>query len=222
LIALHCSRLSCHRPRWSDGPACVHDLTLDFEEARLHGVTGGADSGSTLLLHLLSLLDEPDFGSIELFGEAVSPAPEDIRREIRNTVFGFIFPGPCLVPSFTVAENVAMPLFRIARADERSAHERVSDLLGLLKIEELANESAHALDFDHQFLVALARAIVHRPRILFVLDPTRPSALAAPIRRIVDELRITCLWAGAPAGWLSLCDHTVTLRGGSLESLACP
>jgi len=192
----------------------VHDITLDFEEARLHGITGPPGSGKTLLLHLLGMLDEPDFGSIGLFGETVSPAPEEVRREIRNAAFGFVFPGPCLLPAFTVAENIAMPLFRISGADESAAHERVSELLILLGIEHLANEPASSLGFDAQFLAALARAIVHRPRILLLLIPGRPAALAPHIRRIVDELHITALWAGPSGAWLANCDRTVTLDCG--------
>jgi len=224
LIALRCSRLSCHRPQWSDGPSCVHDITLDFHEAHIHGITGPPHSGKTLLLHLLGLLDEPDFGSIELFGEPVSPAPEDVRREIRNNIFGFIFPNPCLLPSFTVAENVAMPLFRISGANERAAHERVSELLGLLGIEHLANEPATSLDFDRQFLVALARALVHRPRVLFLLNPSRTSVLAPHLRSVVDAQRITCLWSGVHDDGLATCDRSITLHSGSVatESTAAP
>jgi ABC-type lipoprotein export system ATPase subunit len=190
----------------------------------MHAITGAAGSGKTLLLHLLGLLDEPDFGTIELFGEPVSPAPEEIRREIRNTVFGFIFPSPCLLPSFTIAENVAMPLFRISGADERAAQNRVSDLLGMLGIEHLANEPAASLDFDSQFLAALARAIVHKPRVLFLLNPSRPAALAPHVRAIVDEFHITCLWSGAQDTWRNSCDRTITLQSGSVtaESAALP
>lgn len=224
MIALHCTRLRCHRPQWSDGPSCVHDITLDFETGRLHGIAGAAGSGKMLLMHLLSLLDEPDFGAIELFGEPASPAPEETRREIRNAVFGYVFPNPCLLPAFTVAENIAMPLFRISGADERAAHDRVAELLAWLDIEGIANDPASTLDFDTQFRVALARAVVHRPRVLFLLGPTRPAALLAPVRRMVDGLQLTALWADSRGEWLSQCDRTIQLECGSVieESAVLP
>jgi ABC-type lipoprotein export system ATPase subunit len=222
LIALRCSRLRCLRPEWTDGPACVHDVSLEFEEARLHAITGAPRSGKTLLLHVLGLLEEPDFGGVELFGEPVSPAPDDLRREIRNTVFGYVFASPCLVPAFTVAENVAMPLFRFSNADEDAAHRRVAALLERFGIEHLANEASSALDLDTQFLVALARALVHRPRILLLAAPTRPSALAVPVRALVDDLRVTVLWSGQQGEWTSLCDHEYRLERGLLEGTPIP
>lgn len=218
MIALRCSRLRCLRPEWTDGPACVHDVSLEFEEARLHAITGAPRSGKTLLLHVLGLLEEPDFGSVELFGEPVSPASDDLRREIRNTVFGYVFPSPCLVPAFTVAENVAMPLFRFSNADETAAHRRVGGLLERLGIEEIANDPAAALDTDTQFLVALARALVHRPRILLLAAPARPSVLAPHVRALVDELRITGIWSGQPGDWTAICDHEYRIERGLLES----
>ncbi len=216
MIALACHRLRCHRPQWSDGPSCVHDITETFATGHLHGITGPAGSGKMLFMHLLSLLDEPDFGGVELFGESVSPAPEEVRREIRNTVFGYVFPNPCLLPAFTVAENIAMPLFRVAGVDEQIAHERVEELLAFLEIESIANDSAASLDSARQFRVALARAIVHRPRIVFLLAPSRPAALLAPVRRLVDRLQLTVLWADAGGEWLAQCDRILQLACGAV------
>jgi ABC-type lipoprotein export system ATPase subunit len=200
----------------------VHDVSLDFEEARVHGITGPTGSGKTLLMHLLGLLDDPDFGEIELFGQRVSPAPDEHRREVRNSVFGYVFANPCLLPSFTVAENVAMPLFRISGADEHAAQQRVSELLDVVGIEHLANEPAASIGVDEQFLAALARALVHRPRILLLLAPARPAILAPHVRMIADDLHITCLWCGPEDSWLAACDHTVRLECGSIVTENSP
>lgn len=182
----------------------------------MHGIIGPPGSGKMLLLHLLGLLDEPDFGAIELFGEHVSPAPEELRREIRNAIFGYVFTSPCLLPAFTVAENVAMPLFRISGADETAAQHRVSELLDRFGIEHLANEPAATIDADAQFLAALARALVHRPRILLLLAPSRTAVLSPHVRAIAEDLHITCLWTGPVDDWLAHCDHTIKLEYGSI------
>lgn len=218
MTALSCSRLRCHRPHWTDGPACVHDLSLDFAEGCLHAITGPPRSGKTLLLHLLGLLEEPDFGTIELFGQQVSPAPEELRIEIRNTIFGFVLSNPCLVPAFTVAENLAMPFFRISGADEKVAQTRVAELLERFGIEEHANAPASTLDGDRQFLVALARALIQRPRVLFLLAPNRPAFLAPYVRSLVNDLKLTCLWSGQPGDWTACADHELQLDLGLVSA----
>lgn len=192
----------------------MHDVSIEFAGARLHGITGPPRSGKALLLHLLGLLEEPDFGRVELFGESVSPASEEVRRGVRNAVFGYVFASPCLMPAFTVAENVAMPLFRISNADERIAQLRVCELLNRLEIGHCANDPVTALDVDTQFLAALARAVVHRPRILLLIEPSRPVALAPRVRRLVDSLGVTAIWSGVSGGWTAQCDTETRLDQG--------
>lgn len=192
----------------------MHDVSIDFEEGSLHAVTGPTRSGKTLLLHLLGLLDEPDFGRVELFGEAASPAPEEVRRGIRNSVFGYVFANPCLLRNFTVAENVAMPLFRVSAADEYIAQRRVAELLERFAVAEYANDPADVVPADVQMLAALARAIVHRPRVLLLLEPGRPEVLTRAVRDLVDDLHITTVWSGRPGTWSAAADFETRLDQG--------
>lgn len=198
----------------------MHDVTATFGEAQLHAVVGPARSGKTLLMHLLGLLDEPDFGSVELFGEPVSPAPDELRREVRSSIFGYVFPNPCLLAGFSVAENIAMPLFRVSTADELIAHRRVCELLEPLGLADVANDGATELSPARQHLVALARALVHRPRIVMLIEPRTEENLTAVARRIVDEMGITVLWSGAPGVWTDACDTVTQLEPGGVLAVA--
>jgi ABC-type lipoprotein export system ATPase subunit len=197
-------------------------VSLTFEIGELHAVTGPPRSGKTLLLHLLGLLDEPDFGEVELFGELASPAPEETRREMRNSVFGYVFQSPCLLAEFTVAENIAMPLFRIFQTEESLAQMRVCELLERFGIDDSANDPVAALDPDRQFLVALARALVHRPRILLLAEPARPALLAPAVRHAVDSLGVTTIWAGEPGDWTAQCDQEIRLEHGCIVAPLTP
>lgn len=222
MIALRCHRLRCHRSAWNGGPSCVHDVSLEIPSGRLLAITGPGRSGKTLLLHLLGLLDEPDFGSVELFGENVSPGPEETRREIRNAIYGYLFAGPCLLPAFTVAENVAMPLFRVADVDERAARHRVAEVLTRLDLESFANSPCDQLGPGTQFLVALARALIHRPRVLLLLEPARPDILAPHVRALVDDLGLTAVWSGLPGNWVDVCDQETRLENGCVAAPTPP
>ncbi len=200
----------------------MHDVSIDFATGELHAITGPVRSGKTLLLHLLGLLDEPDFGAVELFGEAVSPGPEEVRRELRNVVFGYVFASPCLLPAFTVAENVAMPLFRVADVDERAARERVAEVLARLDLGPFANANCGLLGPGTQFLVALARALIHRPRVLLLLEPTRPDVLAPHVRSLVGDLGLTAIWSGSPGDWVEACDKETRLGHGCVVDATTP
>ncbi len=216
MTALRCSDLTCHRPEWAQGPSRVESLSAEFAEATLTHVSGPPGSGKTLLLHLLGLLEAPDSGAIEIFGENATAVPEDARIEIRNAVFGFLFAAPCLLPAFTVAENVAIPLFRFSNCDPGLARQRVTETLALLGIEHLEGESPGDLRHADQRLAALARALIHRPRILIIVSPGEPESLLPSVREIVRNLGITCLWSDGTGALTGQCDHEILLSAGRL------
>jgi ABC-type lipoprotein export system ATPase subunit len=218
LTSLRCIGLTCHRPEWAQGPARVESLSAAFAEATLTRVAGPPGSGKTLLLHLLGLLEMPDSGSIEIFGQNATAAPEDARIGIRNAVFGFLFAAPCLLPAFTVAENVAIPLFRISNCDPGAARQRVTETLALLGIEHLAGASPGDLRLADQRLAALARALIHRPRILLLISPDEPESLLPFVREIVCGLGITCLWSDGAGALKGRCDHEILLAAGRLAA----
>lgn len=214
MIALRCSELSCRRAEWTYGPSQVDHLSLEFREAALHFFCGCPGSGKTLLLHLLGLLEEPDSGSIEIFGQSAADLDVETRCEFRNSVFGYLFMAPCLLPTFSAAENIAMPLFRFAQADADSARDRVSEVLDRFGIEDIAGELSGNLTPQEQHLVALARAIVLRPRILVAISPGESEFLFPHVRKIVSDFGITCLWSDHLDALSAQSDRTLILHHG--------
>lgn len=172
-------------------------ITLELQEGLLHGILGANGSGHDLLLHLLSLLEPPDGGGIEVFGQRIPDQDVEVRSALRNTIFGYVFPNPCLLPGMTVAENIAMPLFRFAEASEESATLRVSELLETFDLDEIGNYEATSLPMDIQHPVALCRALVHRPRILAIVDPARARTLMPLVRIAVERFGITAIWSSS-------------------------
>lgn len=217
MIALRCSRLHCDRPDWTHGPSRFANISLSLQEGMLHGIFGGPGSGKTLLLHTLSLLEAPDSGSVELFGQSV-PRDEDVRAAMRNTVFGYVFCNPCLLPRMSVAENIALPLFRLASVDEHQASARVSELLAAFELDHIGNLDAESLPLEIQHQVALARALVHRPRILALAAPARPAAILPLVRLAVETYGVTCLWSSADPALSGVFDRELTLEEGRVAS----
>ena len=143
-------------------------VTLGFEPASLHLLFGGPGSGRNLLLRLLGLIDRPDSGEILVTGESTRDWTDARCTALRSRHFGFVFESPLLLPSFNVAENIAMPFFKLTEATPEQARvetRRVLDHVGLADYADLAVES---LPFWAQQRVALARALVTHPLAVFV------------------------------------------------------
>jgi len=180
------------------------EFTYRFQVARFYKLAGPEQGGKHLALQLLGLRLQPEGGELRLEGQRVTGLDSEILSEIRNQKFGFLFAAPFLLPSFSVLENVAMPLFKIAQVDAREAKritEEILDLVGIMPIVELKPADLPPLE---QALTALARAIVHHPRLLIVeelgqnLDAASADLLQRTIRRIPEHLGLAVIATCAP------------------------
>jgi len=100
----------------------LRQVSLSFAPASFNVLVG--DGGAGLLLKLASLLESPESGEICLLGQPTAALDESGRAAIRSRHFGFVFSSPCLLPGLSVAENVAMPLFKVLELESSEASER--------------------------------------------------------------------------------------------------
>jgi lipoprotein-releasing system ATP-binding protein len=213
---LSCESLVCHRPHWTkDRPSLVDDLSLAFEPGTLTSLFGPDGCGKGLLLNLLGLLEPPDRGTIQVLDHLPLQMSDGDRCELRNELFGFLFDSPCLLPSFSVAENVAMPLFRICGGDARSARERTMEVLDFCGLRKDEGTLSGRLDASAQSRTALARALVHRPAILIAISPRDPMGLFPLVREVTRELGICTLWAAEKP--TPEADCFLSMRSGRLQ-----
>lgn len=216
---LSCESLVCHRPQWTKGRSSrVEDVSLSFESGTFTSFHGPDGCGKGLLLNLLGLLETPDAGSIRVSDhDPLAMTPED-RCELRNEVFGFVFDAPCLLPAFSVAENVAMPLFRICGGDARSARARTMEVLEFVGLRDEESTMTGRLDDVAQGRVALARALAHRPEILIAIAPRHGRALTPLVQAATREFGLCVLWADETP--LPGADHCFSFRNGRLHAAA--
>jgi ABC-type lipoprotein export system ATPase subunit len=194
----------------------VEDITASFAPGEFCGFCGPDGSGKGLLLNLLGLLEAPDSGTIAVNGILAGTLAPEEAQQLRNETFGFLFNHPCLLPSFSVAENVAMPLFRICGGDAREARDRTLEVLEFCGISSLETTLAGRLEPAECARVALARALVHEPGILVAISPRESDTLLALGRRAADERGLCVLWAG-PEDTLARYAHRVLhLEGGRI------
>jgi ABC-type lipoprotein export system ATPase subunit len=199
------------------------EFTYRFQPARFYKLTGAETGGKHLALQLLGLRLQPEAGEIRLEQQQVTGLDSDVLSEIRNQKFGFLFAAPFLLPAFSVLENVAMPLFKIAQVDAREAKritEEILDLVGIMPIVELKPADLPPLE---QALTALARAIVHHPRVLIVeelgqnLDAASTDLLQRAIRRIPEHLGIAVIATCAPHTQAHVDDVILEFDRGKLK-----
>ena len=202
------------------------EFTYRFQAARFYKLTGPEKGGKRLALQLLGLRLEPEGGELRLEGQRLTGLDGEVLSEIRNQKFGFLFSAPFLLPSFNVLENVAMPLFKIAQVEAREAKritEEILDLIGITPIVEIKPPNLPPLE---QILAALARAIVHHPRLLIVeelgqnLDAASTDYLERTIRRIPEHLGIAVIATCAPHVQPQVGDVVLEFDRGKLKESA--
>jgi putative ABC transport system ATP-binding protein len=216
-MILSCQDLCCQRTNWNQcDHACIREVTLSFSSGTFYDFCGPDHPGRDLLMNNLALLEPWDSGTIWLNGRNLQETSESDLRRLRNETFGFVFDHPCLLPSFSVAENVAMPLFRICGADADAARERTYDVLHFCGIPGLQNQLASRLASSAQHRAALARALVHRPRILVGICASTASDLYALAWRAAEELGLCVFWTRQD-GSASKGQQTIRVRDGQVS-----
>ncbi len=149
--------------------AVVDQVSLQVEEGEFVVISGSSGSGKTTLLSLLAGLDSPTSGTIFLAGLDITSYDEDQLAEIRNRTTGFVFQAFHLVPSLNAIENVMFPA-ELARDDQ--AEEKARRLLERVGLWQRRHNFPEQLSGGEKQRVALCRALINTPRILFADEPT--------------------------------------------------
>jgi lipoprotein-releasing system ATP-binding protein len=173
----------------------LHSVSLVVPRGEFLCILGPSGSGKSTLLHLMGMLDKPSEGQVIFEGQDAFVQPKRWRDRMRNEAIGFVFQFYHLMPDLSVLENTLLPsmirtpLFRwpLVRGRERR---RAMELLGELGLSERVRHLPKELSGGERQRTALARALVHEPRVLFADEPTGnlDSATGAEIMRVLARL----------------------------------
>lgn len=147
----------------------IDDVSFEVEEGDTCAIVGPSGSGKTTLLGLCAGLDQPTSGHVELCGVALNPLDEDERAGVRNRNVGFVFQTFRLLPTLTALENVMVPAELRGSADPQT---RAADLLDEVGLGDRLAHYPSQLSGGERQRVAMARAFINRPRVLFADEPT--------------------------------------------------
>jgi lipoprotein-releasing system ATP-binding protein len=201
----------------------LRDLHLDVSPGEMVAVVGASGVGKSTLLHLLGGLDRADGGFIKVADTDLTGISDQALVEFRNRNVGFVFQFHHLLPEFTAAENVEMPM-RIARIARSEAARRAAELLARVGLSERLAHRPGMLSGGEQQRVAVARALVMRPALLLADEPTgdldeaTAESLHTLLRDMHAEHGLTSVIATHNPRLASACDRVLRLERGQLHA----
>lgn len=146
-------------------------INLTIEKEEVVCITGSSGAGKTTLLQILGTLDQPDSGDLEILGQNMAKLSSKKLAKFRNNHLGFVFQFHQLLPEFSAIENVIMPAIIGGRKKSESIA-KAKDLLDFLKISHRINHKPSELSGGEQQRVAVARALINKPELIFADEPS--------------------------------------------------
>jgi lipoprotein-releasing system ATP-binding protein len=201
----------------------LSDANLSLRKGEMVAIVAPSGAGKSTLLHLLAALDTPTSGTVYFANKAIETIDDIALAEFRNRAVGFLWQRHQLLPDFTAAENVAMPLL-LRGEDFTSALGIARKWLAEVGLENRADHRAGELSGGEQQRVAIARALVTGPTVLLADEPTgdldeqNAWAVFELLERLHRTLGLTSLIATHNLALAARCDRILGLEHGVLQT----
>lgn len=165
-------------------------VDLQINKGEVVAIVGKSGAGKSTLLHILGTLDRADKGDLSINSERVSKLNTRRLADFRNRNIGFIFQFHHLLPEFTALENVCIPAY-ISRQAETPTQKRAKELLAYLGLSERLTHKPGQLSGGEQQRVAVARALINQPAVVFADEPSGnlDSASSQELHQLIFQLR---------------------------------
>ena len=159
-------------PDGGDSVPVLHDLALQMEQRQTVAIVGPSGSGKSTLLNIIGALDHADSGDLIVDGRNVRELGQEDAAAYRNTTVGFIFQLHHLLPQCTVLENILVPTLAMANRNEAELLARAEGLLDAVGLKHRLEHRPGQLSGGERQRVAVARALINRPKIVLADEPT--------------------------------------------------
>ena len=168
----------------------LRGVDIEVKRGEIVSIVGSSGAGKSTLLHILGTLDGADVGMVELNNMNVGSLQGRKLADFRNKNIGFVFQFHHLLPEFTALENVCIPGW-LAGRKKKEVEEKGRELLNLLGLSERMDNKPNQMSGGEQQRVAVARALINTPAIVFADEPTGnlDSANAKELHQLFFDLR---------------------------------
>lgn len=197
-------------------------VDLHIKESEVVSIVGSSGAGKTTLLTILGTLDRPSSGEILFSGTNITSLNEKKLAAFRNQHIGFVFQFHHLLPEFTAIENVCIPAF-INKTSKKAAEQRALELLDLLGLKERASHKPSELSGGEQQRVAVARALINNPKVIFAdepsgnLDSENAENLHQLFFKLRDELKQTIVVVTHNETLANMADRKLVMKDGQIQ-----
>lgn len=197
-------------------------VDISIEEAEVVSIVGKSGAGKSTLLHILGTLDNADSGELLINNTDVSKLNKKQLAAFRNENIGFVFQFHHLLPEFTALENVCIPAF-IRKKSESEAEKRAKELLNYLGLGERLTHKPTQLSGGEQQRVAVARALMNNPAIVFAdepsgnLDSTSSKELHNLLFQLRDDFKQTFIIVTHNEELANMSDRKLVMYDGILK-----
>jgi putative ABC transport system ATP-binding protein len=208
--------------RYGEGEAAVDALdgvTVGFPRGAYTAIMGASGSGKSTLMHCLAGLDTPTGGTVVIDGVELGPLSDAKLTELRRDKIGFIFQAFNLLPVLTAEENLILPL---TLAGQKADDGWVEQLIQTVGLGDRRTHRPAELSGGQQQRVAVARALVHKPAVVFAdeptgnLDSTASAEVLNLLRQSVDEFGQTVVMVTHDPDAAAIADRLIELADGRI------
>lgn len=199
-------------------------VSLEVAQGEVVSIVGASGAGKSTLLHILGTLDSSDQGSLIIDNTEVSSLNSNRLSTFRNERIGFVFQFHNLLPEFTAFENVCMPAF-IKKTEISAAQKKADELFDLLNLSHRKGHKPSEMSGGEQQRVAVARALVNSPSIVFAdepsgnLDSVNAQELHQLFFQLREELAYTFVIVTHNEEFANMADRKLVMRDGQIISM---
>ena len=200
----------------------LKDIDLTISKGEIVSIVGPSGAGKTTLLQIMGTLDKPDSGKVIFEGKDVTKFGDRKLSDFRNKNIGFVFQFHQLLPEFTALENTMIPAL-IGRKSRGTAEKEAIHILELMGLSDRMQHKPAELSGGEQQRVAVARALINNPMIVFAdepsgsLDTENKSELHSLFFKLRDELDQTFVIVTHDTQLAGLTDRTIKMKDGIIE-----
>ena len=202
------------------GPVSVlKGVSLELKRGELVSIVGPSGAGKSTLLYIVSSLEKADKGQVFFEGQDITQLSETALAHYRNQKIGFVFQFHHLLPEFTAIENVSIPGW-IAKMPSKQIQQKAMELLDFMGLSDKMDKKPHSLSGGEQQRVAVARALLNSPAIIFADEPTgnldseNANALHQLFIRLRNEMNQSFLIVTHNESLASLSNRSLTMKDG--------